>query len=291
MLLQDKLRMDIFTKNEKVVIDYLLKQQENIESMTTASIAKETFTSKSTLVRIAKKLNFSGWSTLKKELLNEIEYVNQSIVSIDANIPFTKKDSLRSIAYKIATLEKETIQETYDLMSHDQLREATTILDRANQIHLFAVSNNLLLAQRFKHYMSRIHKTVFIHSLQSEIFFEASMARSDSCAIIISYTGETKELLEVNNLLKKQNIPVILLTSIGENSLTKSNNIIFKIATKEKMYSKIASYSTDISIEYILDTLYSTYFHLHYDQNLSFKTSISKAIEKNHFSENSIVKE
>lgn len=291
VLIQDRMMQNTFTASEGVVIEYILEKKEEIESMTVEEIAKETFSSKSTLVRIAKKLNYNGWTELKNDFLKELDYLNASTISVDANIPFTNQDSLMTIANNIATLKKESISETLALLSHDQLRESLTIIENSKKIHVFAVSSNLLLADRFQHQMKRINKDVSIHKLQNEILFDAYLATSDSCAIILSYTGETSNLIEVSKQLTKNNVPIILLTSIGNNSLIKYSDIVLRVATKEKMFSKISNYSTDISIEYLLDILYSCFFNLNFENNLALKINASKSIEKDHYSNNSLLYE
>ena len=62
VLLQEKMESTDFSPNEKIVVDFIMNKQENIENYSTTMIAKETYTSPSVLVRIAKKLNFDGWT-------------------------------------------------------------------------------------------------------------------------------------------------------------------------------------------------------------------------------------
>lgn len=156
MLLQERLETQPFTTSEKQVVDYLLEQQRNIQNKTTAEIAAATFSSKSTLVRIAKKLNYSGWTALKADFLNELDYLEKSVSCIDANYPFTKRDSLMTIANKIARLEIESIEDTLSLITHDDLRKVVDMIAKSSEINIFAASNNLLVAQEFSHQMSRI---------------------------------------------------------------------------------------------------------------------------------------
>ena len=196
-----------------------------------------------------------------------------------------------SIAGKIAALEKESIEDTLSLITHDDLQKAIQIMRKANCIHLFAVSNNLLITQEFKHNMSRIQKDVRIHGLQNEIFFDAILAQSDSCAIIVSYSGETYVLDKIANTLNNKNIPIIVITSIGDNTLSRKADCTLRICTREKLYSKIATFSTDRAITYLLDVLYSCMFALDYDYNLNLKIETSKTIENGRFSTLDILKE
>ncbi|MGL9749768.1 MurR/RpiR family transcriptional regulator [Enterococcus sp. DIV0170] len=291
MLLQERLETQPFTTSEKQVVDYLLEQQRNIQNKTTAEIAAATFSSKSTLVRIAKKLNYSGWTALKADFLNELDYLEKSVSCIDANYPFTKRDSLMTIANKIARLEIESIEDTLSLITHDDLRRVVDMIARSSEINIFAASNNLLVAQEFSHQMSRIKKEVKIHSIQGEIFFNAYLAKQDSCGLIITYSGETGSLNQVAKLLFEQNIPVITITSMGENTTARYADAILRLCTREKLYSKISTYSTDAAINYLLNVIYSCVFALDYDANVALKIASSKKIENDRFSDSEILRE
>lgn len=280
-----------FSNSERVVLNYILNKGTHIQNMTIKEISEETFTVPSTLIRIAKKLNYDGWNSLKEDFLKECEYLEQHFVDIDANLPFKNNDTIMSIAGKIAALEKESIEDTLSLITHDDLQKAIQIMRKASCIHLFAVSNNLLITQEFKHNMSRIQKDVRIHGLQNEIVFDATLAQSGSCAIIVSYSGETYVLDKIANTLNNKNIPLIVITSIGDNTLSRKADCTLRICTREKLYSKIATFSTDRAITYLLDVLYSCMFALDYDYNLNLRIETSKAIENGRFSTLDILKE
>lgn len=53
---------------QKNIGDFLLNERQNLSDYTMQEIADATFSSKSTLVRIAKKLGFSGWNELMAAL-------------------------------------------------------------------------------------------------------------------------------------------------------------------------------------------------------------------------------
>lgn len=291
MLLREKMENYAFSNSEKMVVDYLLKEGSHIQNMTVKEIAKATYTVPSTIIRVSKKLNYDGWNDLKEDFIKECEYLESHFLNIDANIPFKNNDTIMSIAGKISTLKKESIEDTLSLISHDDLQKAIQIIRKASCIHLFAVSNNLLITQEFKHNMSRIKKDVRIHCLQNEIFFDAALTDANSCALIISYSGETYVLDRVAQALKNKHIPLIVITSIGDNTLSRKADCILRMCTREKLYSKIATFSTDSSITYLLDVLYSCIFALDYDRNLNLKIETSKAIETGRFSTVDILKE
>lgn len=67
ILLREKIETGHFSSSEKAVVDYILKEGTHIQNKTVKEIAEATYTVPSTLIRIAKKLNYNGWNDLFKE--------------------------------------------------------------------------------------------------------------------------------------------------------------------------------------------------------------------------------
>ncbi|BAH81904.1 phosphosugar-binding transcriptionalregulator [Streptococcus dysgalactiae subsp. equisimilis] len=139
--------------------------------------------------------------------------------------------------------------------------------------------------------MSRIQKDVRIHQLQGETIFNAYLAKKNSCAIVISYSGETTNLLKAMKLLQAQAVPIILMTSIGDNASIPMAQQVLRLATREKLYSKIGTFSTDTSITYLLECLYSGVFAKNYQENLNLRKQASKMIEFERTSSSQILRE
>jgi len=291
MLIRERLERCDFSNSEKFIIEFILDKKLAIKDMTTKDIANATYTSPSTLIRIAHKMNFNGWNELKEAYLKEEEYLQSHFCDVDANYPFQNNDTIMSISSKIATLKKESIDDTLSLITHDDLQKAIQIIRKAASVQLFAVSNNLYLSQEFKHNMNRIRKRVDICSTQGELVYTAYTCDPKSCALIISYSGETPILKRTILALKAQNIPIIAITNIGDNTVARLSDCVLRICTREKLYSKIASFSTDSAITYLLDVIYSCIFALDYDRNKERKIQTSRMIEIGRFSTLDIIKE
>lgn len=291
MIISNKLESsDSFSKSEKVLAQYILMKKENIEKLSTKDLASATFTSPSTVVRLSQKLGFSGWNELKEKYIEELRYLNNHFSNIDPNFPFESHDTLMNIASKIGQLASETISDTLSLLKTEDLKKAVDLLNKAKVINVYGTSNSLLMAYDFKHKMLRINRSVEIMNLPDEQVYVASNSSPEHCAILISYSGETTEVLKNVKILKNNKTPMIALTSIGENSLKSFVDCTISITTREKLYSKIGTYSTNNSVHLILDILYSCLFKLNYNTNLEYKTNISRNID-DRFSTSNLLKE
>ncbi|SEN93369.1 transcriptional regulator, RpiR family [Amphibacillus marinus] len=280
MMLSEKMTENIFSTSEQAVITYMFDQREGMTDKTIKQIADDTYTHPSTLIRVAKKLGFNGWIELKDAFLNEIAYLNSHFNNVDANFPFDQEDNLLAIANKIALLNQTTIQDTLSLIKHGHLQKATSLLEQAKEIKIFAMNNNLILCHDFKSKMTRVHKNIRICSVDPR--YEAANSDENTCAIVISYSGETDRIISLLPILQRRKASIIALTSIGENTLTNYADCIFRITTREKLISKIDSFSSNTSICFLLDILYASLFSLNYQENLAYKIQVARYFDHRH---------
>ncbi len=275
MLLSEKMKeQKRFSISERTVISYIFKNWDEIQDQTAKQIAEEAYTHPSILTRIAKKLGYSGWVDLKEAFVKEMYYLNNNFHNVDANFPFDETDNFMTISNKLATLNEMTIEDTLSLIDYNALKKAVEYLNTASEIKIFSLENNLQLCYAFKSHMMRIGKKVTLCTFDQG--YEASTCSEDTCVIIISYTGETTNILKLLPMIRKKKATIISLTSIGDNTLVKQSDYLFRITTREKLYSKIGNFTLNNSITFLLDIFYSCIFSEAYKDNIEFKVNISK---------------
>lgn len=280
MLLIEKIKETHFSPAEQTVIDYLHRHSSEIDQRTIKEISEKTFVHPSTFIRIAKKLNFSGWSEFKQAYLEEQQYLTRHFESIDPNIPFNSYDSPLTIAQKMNTLEQTTLADTFSLLQNEELSLATNYLYQAEEIKIFTSFTNFSLVQDFITKMRRIGINIHPVETTSEQIYECHSMSKNDCALIISYTGENRLIRDILPILKQKRCPIVALSGIGESTLSKNASACLRITTREKLYSKIGSFTTNTSISYLLNVLYSTIFAKNYQKNLEHLIYIGERYDK-----------
>lgn len=270
MIITEKIGKTHFSASEKIIIDYISSLGLKIEKMSANHIAKETYTSAPLVVRVAKKLGYKGWNDFKEAYIKELEYLLEE-TDVDASIPFIISDDVMTITNNLAKLEKETIHDTEKLLNHDQLLKIFSILRKCQIIDIYGILDNLILAKHFQSQMTYLKKQVNICDTIGNEKIMAYNANNNHCAIIISYSGQTKNLLDVAQIYKNRNIPVITITCIGENSLNQLGDASLYMSSKEMLNIKIGDFASSTSLKYLLDIIYAGIFSLDYKENLEQK--------------------
>jgi DNA-binding MurR/RpiR family transcriptional regulator len=119
--------------------------------------------------------------------------------------------------------------------------------------------------------MMRIGKQVNFRTMAGEQGFLARVSNPKHVAIIISYSGETDEIIRIAKTLKKQKTKIIAITSLWDNQLSHYSDLILHISSKEKIFNKMAPFSSLLSIQYICTMLYACFFSLNYNEHKAFK--------------------
>lgn len=278
MLIVNQIENTHFSKTEKEIVDYIIDQGMNIEKMSANEIARNTFTSAPLLVRIAKKLGYSGFNEFKSAYLKELAYMLEE-TDVDASIPFLLSDDLMTITKNLALLEKETIQDTQQLNHHDELQQAIRILEKAEIIDVYGILDRILLAKCFQTMMADIGRNVHVIDQITGQKRSACLADEKHCAIIISYSGQTKEMVEVAEIYHKRNIPFISITCMAENSISRLADAHLFLSSREMLHIKIGDFASTTSLKYLFDVLYAGIFSKNYKKNLETKIVVASYVD------------
>lgn len=269
------------TDARRTIGDFLLKEKSNVKQYTMQEIADMTYTSKSSLVRFAKTLGFQGWKEFIEKFLSDTYYEESHYTDIDPNFPIEEGETTKDIIYKVSNLMVESILDTTDQLNLKQVDKAVDHMISANQIALLGQSPNTYLGNLFKRKMVSIGKNVLLSSGWDQGLMARTLQKGD-CAILISYSGNNEERVPMNfiPMLKEKEVFIIAITGLGSNFLRRNADCILSMSSRERLYTKIGTFSTEESIAFILNTLYACYFTRNYQENLEYKVDTAKHLEK-----------
>ncbi len=269
-----------FTQSEISLAQHILKDPEAILDLSIQQLSNLTFCSPATIVRFTHKLGVGGYGDFKIQLAKELQYNNKQ--RVDVNYPFGKNDSLKSVIKSLATLYQETIDDTINLIDYPTIQKVCDRLMAVENIFVIGEGNSLTAALEFQHKMARIGKNIHVRPISGEDTFMLNVVKKGDVVILISYSGETAHIITMANILKTRNIEMIAITSIGENQLSKLAGSVINVASREKIFDKIAPFASKTSISFVLDILFSLYFKNNYDQYREFRLSHDKKYDLRH---------
>lgn len=259
--------------------EFILKEKNDLHKYSLQEIADKTYTSKAAVVRFAQAVGFSGWKEFVKAFTEEQAYQAQHYTDIDANFPFTKDSRRQDIINQLCSLQVESLLDTADLLDDAPLDECAALLLGSRRVAMFGLNPNFSLAELFKRKMLSIGRQVELPDHGDVGLLAHSLDKYD-CAVIISYSGNSSTgALSVLPALKQRHVPIIGITSVGDNLLRQESDYTLSISSYERLYSKIATFGTENSILFILNVLFFICFAADYDANLERKIGTARELE------------
>ncbi|MGI8384955.1 MurR/RpiR family transcriptional regulator [Robertmurraya sp. P23] len=269
-----------FTDTEKRIADFILMNQEDVPNMYIQELAENTFTSHSAIIRLSQKLGFSGYRNFKVALIHEIQNNKHTIAHVDPNFPFLPTDSSINIAKKMADLTIETIRKTMGKLDKDQLNKAVEMIRNSKRIYLFGNGDSQIRARSFQNKFIKINKHLIIADEYGETTWNTLSMDHLDCAIFISYAGNSASYTKIIKYLASIKIPSIMLTGNSESTMSTLCNLTIEVPHDEYDFFKVGTFSSQISFEYILDTLFSIIYAQEYTSNLNNLKKKEESIKK-----------
>lgn len=270
MLIGDQLKQqENFTQTEKRIADYLEKNFQTAVNMTIEELAKKTYTSHSAIIRMCKKLGYSGFKTFKHELSREVYRLQQQLnESIDPNFPFSQADDPKIIAEKIAELTTRTVKRTQIQIESQDLELFADYLYQAERVFIFAKGDSQVTARSFQSKLVKLNKFFILAEEYSNSSWNAAHLTSKDCALFVSYSGRIHHYEKLMAYFNQNGIPALLLTGNPSSTLAKQAKHKIITAQEEYDFAKVATFSSQISFDYILNTLFSILYAKDFQKNI-----------------------
>lgn len=268
-----------FSERETFVAEYVLEHRNSVCNMTIQELAKVTYSSPSTIMRLCKKVSTKGFSDFKIQLSRELADNESFPTKSNYNFPFQKGDSYETVIDNIFYVYKNSISEVRSEFNVKQLYKIIETIHTAKYLDIYGQGSSQASAFEFKSKMIRLGTPTHLESCYTEQLHQAVNSNNSHVAIVISHSGENPETLKIAHALKKSDTPIISITKDKNTMLAKISDysIYTGINEAKLLKSKMETFSSSIAVQYILDCLYSFIYLRQFDQNL--KTTKKNEIE------------
>lgn len=261
---------DNLTPTENQLAQYILQNKHQIHKLSIQDLAEETFVSKSAIHRFCKKIGLDGFNELKVKLAQdnagEFKIENQ----IDVNFPFNYQDSEVVIAQKLLTLYETSIRDTYNSIDKEELNKSVELLHNAEIIDIYAHAHNINVAENFQDKMRGIGRIVNCPKSFYEQRCVAAASKPNHVALILSYSGKATFLPDIVQILHRKEVKMVLVGKVGSDIEQNYIKNYLYISDKENLRNRISQFSSHISMQYMLDIIFSCIFRIDYKKNVNY---------------------
>ena len=249
----DKLDVSIIntlTISELYVLRFIDKNKKITINSSVKELAETTFVSTATIMRVAKKLGFSGFAELKYVLRQElVEEENEENRAKGENSPADIKKRLT-----------REITQTAENINEDLIIEVAELLNSNKKIHFFAKGLTLNVFEYASKQLQTAYRPVYLYNDTHIAYINAEMFTKDDVIFLASLSGNTHQVVRVANIAKSRHAKIITITGRRDNELSKIGDINFKVAN-ERVGSTKHDFSSRLAMIYLMEVIIGVYLN------------------------------
>jgi len=228
-------------QSEKALLEYLFVLKEGLRKYTIRDIAADNFTSPNTIVRLCKKLGFSGYVEFRESYCNAISWEKSMI--------------------KLTSLDEQLVK-TKQLMNHDILNAVISKIDKADKIAIFAVGMSRPIGEDLYLKLISIGKNCHFFGAPHFMHLNAKNLNENDLVFSISASGVTDTPLHATVIARAAGATTVSITGFSNNPLSEITHYQLYGMIRE-IYIDGMDVSGRLSFNYIVDYIFTEYLRLY----------------------------
>lgn len=242
--------------SHKVIAKYLIDNEKQIPELTARNLAENTFNVPSSIISFSKKIGYKGFNELKFHYSSEV----QNSLEIDTEL---------LNAFKMA--EK--------VVQSDDFSKAVDLIKKAQRVFIIAFQMSQIPAKDFYFRMRKIEpsKMFFFESFTDQLRM-ASMFEENDVIVVVSNTGESPEIMRIEELWGKSYTQILITNGINS-AVAKYATIELSIGFTESDLLLFVEAPTNAryALMYVLERIYLEFLNDNRTEKLAQIKRIAKA--------------
>ncbi len=185
------------------IIEYIRKNRNNISKISIQKIASDLYTVPNSIMRLSKKLGYTGFSQLKVLILEEEKDKDQIEKS---RIP-------------------KNIIKTLELIDYDQLYDVAKKMKYCKIVHFLGVVDSYLYCEMMMRHLRCLDKRSECYQNYHDIDYATQHCDKNDLLFFISASGSNKRLIEAAKIAKERDLVTVSVTRFNKNELSQIVNV------------------------------------------------------------------
>ncbi|MCI8839109.1 MAG: MurR/RpiR family transcriptional regulator [Oscillospiraceae bacterium] len=197
------------TGAEKKIADYILSQRQDCQYMSISELAEVAEVAEATVSRFCRRLGYRGYSAFKLAVAGASagqRPVNPLYGEILA------EDNVGEMCRKICAADVDAITQTLAMIDPAAITAAADLLLGADQVLCMGLGGSMILATEAAHLFSTALPNFYAVEDSHHQAIRAAMLTSRDAVLYFSYSGSTRDMVELLKLARERGAGTVLIT-------------------------------------------------------------------------------
>jgi RpiR family carbohydrate utilization transcriptional regulator len=220
-------QQDQLNRSERKVVQVIVADPQSATRMSIAALAELAQVSEPTVNRMCRSFGLKGYPDFKMELAQSMArgmpYVSQTVNQNDTAAQYTDK---------IFTSTMASLDTAKQQVDSKVIERAVDYLSQAQQICFFGMGASGAVAQDALHKFFRFNIPVVAHNDSLMMRMTAAACKRGDVLVLLSFTGRTKEMVEVARIGRSAGAVVVAITAVGS-ALAQESSLVLGVEAPE----------------------------------------------------------
>ncbi len=240
------------TASEKKLGNFVVANGPNTQRMSISELAQKCGVAEATITRFCRKLGYSSFSAFKLALAGVPVHSAPSPL----NGEIQPGDSVAEMCGKLALADIEAITETRELIRPEDVRSAADAILAADTVLCMGQGGSMLMAQETAHLFSTAFSGFFPVNDSHMQAIAVSQLTGRDMILYFSYSGSTKELLDLLRIARTRGVKSLLVTRYPNSPGAALADLVLQCGSIEGPL-QLGSVAARIAQLYLVDVLFS----------------------------------
>ncbi|MBQ9685353.1 MAG: MurR/RpiR family transcriptional regulator [Oscillospiraceae bacterium] len=254
--------------SERHIVDFIFSNLQEVSNMGIVELGEKTFTSTTTVKRLCRKLGIDSYTDFRLKLSAEIaNYARINIIE-GAQAPVDRYDTVTGIIRKVSDQNAKSIIDTSNLNHPDVISDVIALMTHASRIDFYGIGPSNVVAEDAQLKCMRLGIPSTAYGDRLTMLINALATPHDALAFMISYTGETEDVIEAAATLKRAGVTTVSLTSLSDNRLIQQCTYNLFVQSSES-WDRLGGMSSRISTLNLIDILFTALINTDHEHFIS----------------------
>ena len=267
------------TPAEKRLADFILANQERVVRLSISELARESSVAEATVSRFARHMGYKSFPLLKLAVANAMAQARLGDTPLSGQVEQT--DDLKTLSQKLYRANTEAMLQTMEVLDLSVVAQVAAVLQEARQVLCMGQGGSMLIAREAAHLFSTVSNKFWAIEDSHMQTMAASTMESTDVLFFFSYSGSTRDLLEITAIAQARGAKVILVTRFPNSPGAELADFVLQCGANESPMQS-GSIAARIAQMYLLDVLFSEFSRKDMETALDYRRRIAEALKSKH---------
>ena len=264
IVLQMETMLEQLPESERKAARYMLDHPEEISKLSIHMLAEKAGTSAAAITRLCRSLGLRGFPDLKVRLsVDNAKPQKPGYYDIENN------ESVHNVIRKTVSNSIQAIQDTMLHVHPEMIDQVVRSFGDASVIYMYGVGASAIVAADAAQKWLRLGKPAF--ALQDEHLIAAALASAPPQALFmgISYSGNTREVVQLFQVAKQYGVRSIGLSRFGNHKISELADMMLYTPVAPEATLRSGATSSRLAQLVVIDILFFAYASMQYEETLT----------------------